>query len=185
MAFGWEWGWGGGRKGENEHRQSDVGEEGRPLLSGSLAEACFCPGATETLASSTKYLLPIFISLIRDNPILLVGHLAGRVRKRGSLKALCCGLRRDTPVMYSRPPQHCWGGHWFQKQRRKVPMPDTIHLTPICFRTWGEKIARNPRYSKGPLWSPENRSQGREEVGSGGEGSSLPSSVHLPCYSFH
>lgn len=65
-------------------------------------------------------------------------------------------------------------------------MPETIHLTPICFRPWCEETSREALGNqKVPLWPPESGSQGREEVAQVAKAALVPtscllSSVHLP-----
>lgn len=114
----------------------------------------------------------LFLFLLAlDNPILLVGHLVGRVRKRGSLKVPSCGLRKDILTVFfvtpSALPVKILGSKG-KGDRNKIPMPNTMLLTP--------------RHSGNSPLISRKQITGKERGCSGGEGSShvqrLPSLAH-------
>lgn len=103
-------------------------------------------------------------SLTPDNPILLVGNLAGMIRK----------VLIESPLLWPQKGHSCHVPHeplgiadedtGFQRRRKKskIPMLNTIHLTSVCFRTWCEKNSqRNPGYSERSPLIPRKQITGK------------------------
>lgn len=71
---------------------------------------------------------PFLFLFALDNPILLVGHLACRVRKRSSLKATSCGLTVFLMTPSALPLRIL--GSKGEGDRNKILTPDARLLTP-------------------------------------------------------